>query len=118
MLPSDIGAAAAYEVWRNWKQHYGVYGQPLAGDRERQQEALVGLAVGEGEPIRKRNTSRSSYILQLSGLDAIVNSILGNNTVTDLFSEHSCLIILNIVFYDGASSRHSGFCPSIHQNLV
>lgn len=48
MLPSDIGAAAAYEVWRNWRSHYGVYAQPLAGDRERQREALVGLAVGEG----------------------------------------------------------------------
>lgn len=48
MLPSDIGAAAAYECWRNWKHHYGVYGQPLAGDQERQREALIGLAVAEG----------------------------------------------------------------------
>ncbi|THH05819.1 hypothetical protein EW145_g4521 [Phellinidium pouzarii] len=49
MLPSDIGAAAAYEVWRNWKHHYGVYGQPLAGDPERQQDALMGLAVSEAK---------------------------------------------------------------------
>ena len=49
MLPNDIGCAAAYEVWRNWRSHYGVYAQPLAGDRERQREALIGLAVGEGE---------------------------------------------------------------------
>lgn len=48
MLPPDIGSAAAYEVWRNWKSHYGVYAQPLAGDSDRQREALVGLAVGEG----------------------------------------------------------------------
>ena len=48
MMPADVGAAAAYEVWRNWKYHYGIYGQPLAGDMERQREALVGLAVGEG----------------------------------------------------------------------
>ena len=48
MLPSDIGAAAAYESWRNWKHHYSIYGQPLSDDRERQREALIGLAVGEG----------------------------------------------------------------------
>ncbi|KAI5123857.1 hypothetical protein M0805_005674 [Coniferiporia weirii] len=49
MLPADIGAAAAYEVWRNWKHHYGVYGQPLAGDPDRQQDALIGLAVSEAK---------------------------------------------------------------------
>ena len=49
MLPTDIGAAAAYESWRNWKHHYAIYGQPLSDDRERQREALIGLAVGEGE---------------------------------------------------------------------
>ncbi|EJD03177.1 uncharacterized protein FOMMEDRAFT_168216 [Fomitiporia mediterranea MF3/22] len=47
MLPSDVGAAAAYEAWRNWKYHNGIYAQPLAGDRERQREALIGLAVSE-----------------------------------------------------------------------
>ena len=51
MMPADVGAAAAYKVWRNWKYHYGIYGQPLGGDRERQREALVGLAVGEGTSI-------------------------------------------------------------------
>ncbi len=48
MAPLEVGAAAAYEAWRTWKAHYGVYGQPLSGDRERQREALTGLAVGEG----------------------------------------------------------------------
>lgn len=48
MLPRDVGAAAAYEAWRNWKYHYGIYAGPLAGDRERQLEALTGLAVSEG----------------------------------------------------------------------
>ena len=48
MLPSDIGAAAAYESWRCWRFHYGIMAQPLSGDRERQREALIGLAVAEG----------------------------------------------------------------------
>lgn len=48
MLPSDVGAAAAYEAWRNWKYHYGVYGQPIADDPERQRDALIGLATSEG----------------------------------------------------------------------
>jgi len=47
MAPLEVGAAAAYEAWRTWKAHYGVYGQPISGDRERQREALTGLAVGE-----------------------------------------------------------------------
>ncbi|TDL26040.1 hypothetical protein BD410DRAFT_784063 [Rickenella mellea] len=51
MLPSDIGAAAAYEAWRNWKHHYGIYGQPLSDDRERQREALIGLAIAEASKL-------------------------------------------------------------------
>lgn len=48
MAPSELGSAAAYESWRNWKAHYDVYGQPIGDDRTRQREALIGLAVGEG----------------------------------------------------------------------
>ncbi|KAL5523936.1 hypothetical protein ACEPAG_8109 [Sanghuangporus baumii] len=47
MRPIEIGAAAAYEAWRNWKYHHGIYAQPLSGDTERQREALIGLAVSE-----------------------------------------------------------------------
>ncbi|EJD00667.1 uncharacterized protein FOMMEDRAFT_22411 [Fomitiporia mediterranea MF3/22] len=47
MAPMEIGAAAAYEVWRNWRYNYGVLAQPLSGDAMRQREALVGLAIGE-----------------------------------------------------------------------
>ena len=49
MTPNEIGAAAAYEVWRNWRYNYGVLAQPLGGDIPRQREALIGLAVGEGQ---------------------------------------------------------------------
>lgn len=49
MPPNEIGAAAAYEVFRTWRYHYGIIAQPLSGDRERQREALIGLAVGEGK---------------------------------------------------------------------
>lgn len=49
MLPAEIGAAAGYEAWRFFDHHRGIYRQPLMDDREREGEALVGLAVGEGE---------------------------------------------------------------------
>lgn len=48
LLPEDIGAAAGYEAWRSWKYHHGVYAQPLSGDREREREAIIGIAVAEG----------------------------------------------------------------------
>ncbi|KAG8729514.1 hypothetical protein FRC10_003844 [Ceratobasidium sp. 414] len=47
MLPAEIGAAAGYEAWRFFDHHRGIYRQPLMDDREREAEALVGLAVGE-----------------------------------------------------------------------
>lgn len=49
MHATEVGAAAAYEAWRNWKYHHGIYAQPLSGDAERQREALIGLAVSEGK---------------------------------------------------------------------
>ena len=48
MVPAEIGAAAAYEAWRNWRAYEGVYAAPLSADHERQREALIGLSVGEG----------------------------------------------------------------------
>ncbi|CAE6469822.1 unnamed protein product [Rhizoctonia solani] len=51
MMPSEIGAAAGYEAWRFWEHHRGIYRQPLMDDRERESEALIGLAVGEAEKL-------------------------------------------------------------------
>ncbi|KAG8716271.1 hypothetical protein FRC08_009682 [Ceratobasidium sp. 394] len=51
MLPTEIGAAAGYEAWRFFDHHRGIYRQPLMDDRERETEALVGLAVGEAEKL-------------------------------------------------------------------
>ena len=50
MLPAEIGAAAAYEAYRMWKHHRGVLFDPLGGVLERERDALVGLAIGEGAP--------------------------------------------------------------------
>ncbi|KLO07798.1 hypothetical protein SCHPADRAFT_909162 [Schizopora paradoxa] len=47
MMPADIGAAAAYEAWRNWSTYQGTYMQPLSADPERQREAFIGIAIGE-----------------------------------------------------------------------
>lgn len=48
LLPADLGAAAGYEVFRLFKTYNSIYAQPLMGDRERQEEALAGLAIAEG----------------------------------------------------------------------
>ncbi|RPD54004.1 hypothetical protein L226DRAFT_536029 [Lentinus tigrinus ALCF2SS1-7] len=45
-LPADIGAAAAYEVYRTWKYNSSLY-QPLSADRMMQREGLIGMAIGE-----------------------------------------------------------------------
>lgn len=48
LLPQEIGAAAGWETIRLWQSHQGVYRQPLSDDREREREALIGLAIAEG----------------------------------------------------------------------
>ncbi|KAH9940461.1 uncharacterized protein BXZ73DRAFT_88701 [Epithele typhae] len=45
-LPADVGAAAAYEAYRTMKHNSFLY-EPLSADRERQREALTGMAVAE-----------------------------------------------------------------------
>ena len=47
MLPADVGAAAAYEVYRTWKYNSSLYA-PLSADRMMQREGLIGMAMGEG----------------------------------------------------------------------
>jgi len=47
LLPAELGAAAGYEAFRLWEHHNSVYRSPLMDDREREREALVGLAIGE-----------------------------------------------------------------------
>lgn len=48
LLPSDLGAAAGYEALRLFNYHRTIYRQPLMDDREREEEALAGLAIAEG----------------------------------------------------------------------
>lgn len=47
MLPQEVGHAAAFEAWRTWSMHTQLY-EPLSGDRARQIEGLIGMAIGEG----------------------------------------------------------------------
>lgn len=47
MGPQEVGAAAAYEAYRQIKYGSGMY-QVLYGDYDRQREALRGLAIAEG----------------------------------------------------------------------
>jgi hypothetical protein len=48
MLPEELGHAAAYEAYRTWMHNSSIY-EPLSGDIERQREALIGLAIAEGD---------------------------------------------------------------------
>lgn len=45
-LPPDIGSAAGYEAYRIWKHHHPFF-EPLGGNREREREAMIGIAIGE-----------------------------------------------------------------------
>jgi len=47
LLPRDLGAAAGYEALRIFNYHRTIYRQPLMDDREREEEALAGLAIAE-----------------------------------------------------------------------
>jgi len=47
LLPSDLGAAAGYEAFRLFNYHRTIYRSPLMDDREREEEALAGLAIAE-----------------------------------------------------------------------
>ena len=47
VLPTDIGAAAAYEAYRTWKHNSFLY-EPLSADRVQQREGLIGMAIAEG----------------------------------------------------------------------
>ncbi|KAI0373482.1 hypothetical protein BV20DRAFT_1033814 [Pilatotrama ljubarskyi] len=46
LLPTDIGAAAAYEMYRTWKHNSFLY-EPLTADRAQQREGLIGMAIAE-----------------------------------------------------------------------
>jgi hypothetical protein len=49
MQPAEIGHAAAYQAYRTWT-HDSSMREPLSGDKERQREGLIGLAIAEGGP--------------------------------------------------------------------
>jgi len=47
VTPQEIGYASAYEAYRIWIHNRTLH-EPLGGERDRQREALIGLAVAEG----------------------------------------------------------------------
>lgn len=47
VLPHELGAAAGYEAFQQWAMYGGVYRSALRGEKEREKEALAGIAVGE-----------------------------------------------------------------------
>ena len=47
LLPNEVGAAAAYEAWRQYRHTLSHY--DYLNPYDRRQEAMHGLAVAEGE---------------------------------------------------------------------
>ncbi|KAI0301065.1 hypothetical protein B0F90DRAFT_1668147 [Multifurca ochricompacta] len=86
MLPQEIGAAAAYEAYRQVKYGSGTY-QFLHGDYERQREAMEGLAIAEVVRLWQ-DTGRAvdQYGLQVAcdGAAATVNRIITQREVEDV----------------------------------
>lgn len=78
LLPAELGGAAGYEAMRLWEHHNSVYRSPLMDDREREREALVGLAIAEGN---YRFPYAPIYLIRICA-DAV------------LFASHQTLVIL------------------------
>jgi len=64
---AQLGAAAGFEAVRQWSTYKSTYRSPLADDRDREKEALAGLAVGEAMKLlsyssraRSRHTRREA----------------------------------------------------------
>jgi len=101
-LPVDIGAAAAYEAYRMWKHHRRTLGEYLSQDKEREIEALVGLAAAEashlwqftGRPMDQYGVREALESASLTGYQLAHRLIDDNRGIRSFFS-------------GGASSRRS-----------
>jgi len=54
VLPSEIGAAAAYEAYRMWKHLSRIFGQSLRMQSDHVRDGLVGLAMAEASRLWQR----------------------------------------------------------------
>jgi len=126
LLPREIGAAAGWETMRLWQSHGSIYRSPLSGEREREREAIVGLAIAEasrlwqytGRPLDKYGRREASEVaaatasrvfMQLYDYDTPYDSY---NTAYDGYPHRSRR--RSSSFYDdGGSVVGGGYAPSV-----
>lgn len=70
LLPHELGAAAGYEAFQQWSMYGQVYRPALRGEKEREKEALAGIAVGEATKLAASITpgQRRSFLAEASAI--------------------------------------------------
>ncbi|KAG8942463.1 hypothetical protein FRC04_003631 [Tulasnella sp. 424] len=70
LLPHELGAAAGYEAFQQWAMYGGVYRSALRGEKEREKEALAGIATGEVAKLAATITpgQRRSFLTEASAI--------------------------------------------------
>ncbi|KAG8930172.1 hypothetical protein FRC00_001245, partial [Tulasnella sp. 408] len=70
ILPHELGAAAGYEAFQQWAMHGQVYRPVLRGEKEREKEALAGIALGEAAKLAATITpgQRRSFVAEAGAI--------------------------------------------------
>ncbi|KAG8966391.1 hypothetical protein FRB90_010967, partial [Tulasnella sp. 427] len=70
ILPHELGVAAGYEAYRQWSMYGQVYRPVLRGEKEREKEALAGIAVGEATKLASTITpgQRRGFLAEASAI--------------------------------------------------
>ncbi|KIO21030.1 hypothetical protein M407DRAFT_10606 [Tulasnella calospora MUT 4182] len=70
LLPHELGAAAGYEAFQQWTMYGQVYRPVLRGEKEREKEALAGIAVGEATKLAAAITpgQRRSFLAETGAI--------------------------------------------------
>jgi len=126
LLPREIGAAAGWETLRLWQSHSSIYRSPLSGEREREREAIVGLAIAEasrlwqytGRPLDKYGRREASEMaaatasrvfMQLYDYDTPYDSYNSYDGYRDPYRSRR----RSSSFYDDGGSVAGGYGQSI-----
>lgn len=90
----EFGYAAAYEAYRTWLHNSSIYA-PISSDRERQREALIGLAIAEVSRLR-RHVSRAVKISRRDSCEAaaatasiLFDTFLNDSSADPYSAQHS-----------------------------
>lgn len=73
MMPEEIGHAAAFQAYSTWLQNNAMY--DVLGDRERQREGLVGIAVAEVTRLLQNSTRQFDRYTQSLAAEAAAHTV-------------------------------------------